>query len=234
MSRSCPQIGRGARWWEDAAVDRVPVDRRQLAALMALTFSTGVVDAVSYLGLDRVFTGNMTGNVVLLGLALTGAAGLSVVGASAALVGFLAGTTLGGRVVRGSTPGWNGRVALVLGVLGVLLLVVEPVGRASLTTTTTTLGVAMGLQAAAARHVAVPDVSTVAVTNTLIGLGSDFALGTGRSQRRALQATVVALIVLGAVVGALLLRWHLVAGLGLATLVVASAAVLGRPDRPAR
>ncbi|WP_370187791.1 YoaK family protein [Aeromicrobium sp.] len=222
-------------------MDRVPVDRRQIAALMALTFSTGVVDAVSYLGLDRVFTGNMTGNVVLLGLALTGAAGLSVVGASAALAGFLAGTTLGGRVVRGSTPGWNGRVtglltvvALVLGVLGVLLLVVEPVGRAALTTTTTTLGVAMGLQAAAARHVAVPDVSTVAVTNTLIGLGSDLSLGTGRSQRRALQATVVTLIVLGAVVGALLLRWHLAAGLGLATLVVASAAVLGRPERPAR
>lgn len=222
-------------------MDRVPVDRRQLAALMALTFSTGVVDAVSFLGLDRVFTGNMTGNVVLLGLALTGAAGLSVVGASAALVGFLAGTALGGRALRGSSPGWNGRVtallavvALVLGVLGAVLLVVEPVGRAALTTTTTTLGVAMGLQAAAARRVAVPDVSTVAVTNTLIGLGSDSSLGVGRPGRRTLQAAVVVLIVLGAVVGALLLRWHVVAGLAAASLVVASAAVLGGSERPAR
>ena len=34
-------------------------------ALLALTFSTGLVDAVSYLGLGRVFTANMTGNIVL-------------------------------------------------------------------------------------------------------------------------------------------------------------------------
>lgn len=222
-------------------MDRAPVDRRQLVALMALTFSTGVVDAVSYLGLDRVFTGNMTGNVVLLGLALTGAAGLSVVGALAALVGFLAGTAVGGRTLRGSDAGWNARVtgllalvAAVLGSLGAVLLLADPGGRPALTAVTTTLGVAMGVQAAAARHVAVPDVSTVAVTNTLIGLGTDSPLGAGRSGRRTLQATVVALIVLGAVTGALLLRWHVVAGLALATVVVATAAVLGGRVRAPR
>ena len=32
----------------------------------ALTFSTGIADAVGYLALDRVFTGNMTGNVARL------------------------------------------------------------------------------------------------------------------------------------------------------------------------
>ena len=35
-----------------------------LGLMLALTFTTGIVDAVGYLGLDRVFTGNMTGNVV--------------------------------------------------------------------------------------------------------------------------------------------------------------------------
>ena len=45
-----------------------------LPLMLALTFSTGIVDAVGYLGLDRVFTGNMTGNVVILAeqLALSG------------------------------------------------------------------------------------------------------------------------------------------------------------------
>jgi hypothetical protein len=38
--------------------------------MLALTFTTGIVDAVGYLGLDRVFTANMTGNVVILGMAL--------------------------------------------------------------------------------------------------------------------------------------------------------------------
>jgi uncharacterized membrane protein YoaK (UPF0700 family) len=30
--------------------------------MLALTFSTGIGDAVGYLSLDRVFTGNMTGS----------------------------------------------------------------------------------------------------------------------------------------------------------------------------
>jgi uncharacterized protein DUF1275 len=42
-------------------------DDSLVIALIALTFTTGLIDAVSYLGLGRVFTANMTGNVVLLG-----------------------------------------------------------------------------------------------------------------------------------------------------------------------
>jgi uncharacterized membrane protein YoaK (UPF0700 family) len=37
-----------------------------------MTFSTGLVDVVSYLGLGRVFTANMTGNIVLLGFGIAG------------------------------------------------------------------------------------------------------------------------------------------------------------------
>ena len=39
-------------------------------ALLALTFTAGLVDAASYLGLGHVFTANMTGNVVLLGFGI--------------------------------------------------------------------------------------------------------------------------------------------------------------------
>ena len=38
------------------------------ALLLALTITTGLIDAVSVLGLGRVFTANMTGNIVFLGL----------------------------------------------------------------------------------------------------------------------------------------------------------------------
>jgi uncharacterized membrane protein YoaK (UPF0700 family) len=38
--------------------------------LLALTWAAGSVDAISYLGLGHVFTAMMTGNTVLLGLAL--------------------------------------------------------------------------------------------------------------------------------------------------------------------
>ena len=44
-----------------------------------LTFTTGLVDAVSYLGLGRVFTANMTGNIVFLGFGIAGSGGLPVV-----------------------------------------------------------------------------------------------------------------------------------------------------------
>ena len=46
-------------------------------ALLVLTFTTGLVDAVSYLGLGRVFTANMTGNIVFLGFGSRAAAGSS-------------------------------------------------------------------------------------------------------------------------------------------------------------
>ena len=38
--------------------------------LLVLTLAAGSVDAISYLGLGHVFTAMMTGNTVLLGLAL--------------------------------------------------------------------------------------------------------------------------------------------------------------------
>src|SRR5882724_10427133 len=70
-------------------------------ALLVLTFSTGLVDAVSYLGLGRVFTANMTGNVVLLGFGIAGSGGLPVVAPLVSLGAFLAGSAAGGRLALG-------------------------------------------------------------------------------------------------------------------------------------
>ena len=41
--------------------------------LLLLTATTGLVDAVAFLGLGHVFTANMTGNIVFLGFAVAGA-----------------------------------------------------------------------------------------------------------------------------------------------------------------
>jgi uncharacterized membrane protein YoaK (UPF0700 family) len=78
--------------WDDA--------RRHLVLMLALTFTTGIVDAVGYLGLDRVFTANMTGNVVLLGFAAAGAPGFSVAASLASLGAFLVGAVGAGRLVH--------------------------------------------------------------------------------------------------------------------------------------
>ena len=69
-----------------------------LATLILLTLVSGVVDAVSYLGLGHVFVANMTGNVVLLGCAAAGAAGFSVSATLTSLAAFVAGAVVSGRV----------------------------------------------------------------------------------------------------------------------------------------
>src|SRR4051794_15673941 len=72
-------------------------DRRPLVrALLILTVTTGLVDAVSYLGLGHVFTANMTGNIVLLAFGVAGSGGLPVVAPLISLGAFLVGAGIGG------------------------------------------------------------------------------------------------------------------------------------------
>src|SRR2546423_14646474 len=75
-----------------------PAAEKTLAyALLGLTAVTGLVDAVSFLALGRVFTANMTGNIVLLAFATAHVSGLSIARSSTALLAFLVGAVLGGR-----------------------------------------------------------------------------------------------------------------------------------------
>jgi uncharacterized membrane protein YoaK (UPF0700 family) len=209
----------------------VPRDGFHLALMLALTFSTGVVDAVGYLGLDRVFTGNMTGNVVILGMAIVGAEDLPVLGPLLALAGFMAGAALGGRVLRHAAAGWSRRTTVLLALVAVIMLAVavlllvagEDLAKPVATSVTTVLGAAMGVQAATARFIAVKDVTTVVVTSTITGLAADSVLGSGRGGGSARRAAAVVLILAGAAAGAALLTWELGAGLllsGAITLVV--------------
>jgi uncharacterized membrane protein YoaK (UPF0700 family) len=71
------------------------LQRRRNGLVLLLACVAGGVDAVSYMSLGHVFTANMTGNTVLLGLALGQAESRAVVRSSLALIGFLAGAFLG-------------------------------------------------------------------------------------------------------------------------------------------
>ena len=66
--------------------------------LLVLTVVSGLIDAVGYLGLGRVFTANMTGNVIVLGFAAVGAPGFSVPLTATSLGCFLLGAAAGGRL----------------------------------------------------------------------------------------------------------------------------------------
>ncbi|MFT4298373.1 MAG: YoaK family protein [Aeromicrobium sp.] len=214
-----------------------------LGLMLALTFSTGVIDAVGYLGLDRVFTGNMTGNVVILGMAVAGADDLPIAGPLLALGGFLAGAALGGRALRGrASTGWDGRITVLFGLVAAVLFAVSGVlladehpAHGPALALTTALGAAMGLQAAVARFIAVKDVTTVVVTSTITGLAADSVLGGGKPGHANRRMAAIALITTGAGVGALALQVHLGLGVLIAAALTAAVTATGHLlHRPAR
>lgn len=222
---------------------RVTGERMHLRLMMALTFTTGVIDAIGFLGLDRVFAGNMTGNVVILGMAAAGTDDFPVTGPALALIGFLLGAAHGGRVLRGAPRGWSGRVTSSLGtvaaitlVLGVVFRTVDHLPEPLTMAATGLLGTAMGLQAGVARHLGVAEVTTVVVTSTLTALASQSRIAGGTGEHGGRRALAAALILAGAAAGAVLLRAGVGAGLltagGIMAAVVAVGAAHARAVRP--
>jgi uncharacterized membrane protein YoaK (UPF0700 family) len=192
-------------------------------ALLALTFASGMVDAVSYLGLGRVFTANMTGNVVLLGFAIANSGGLPILAPAISLgsfalgagVGGLLGSKLGHRHAAHVGAAWTLQAAL-LTFATVLAAAAPPhAGSASRDVVIATLALAMGVQTATARRLAVPDLPTTVLTQTLTGLVADSRLFGGWGPGTARRGTAVAAMLGGAVAGALLLKASLVLALAL-------------------
>lgn len=203
------------------------------ALLLTLTVVTGLVDAVSYLGLGRVFVGNMTGNVVFLGFALGGTTSLSALASVVALGAFLAGAVAGGRVadrysahrghlLRTTTAAQTVLVAATVVIAGVEDAPVTPGVRYALIVF---LGLAMGLQTAAARRLAVPDLTTTVLTQTLTALAADTP-GGGETSRPGRRLLSVLAMLLGALIGAALIAdGHLVLALVLTLLLLAATTV---------
>jgi len=173
---------------------------------------TGLVDATSYLKLGHVFVANMTGNVVFLGFGIAGAGGISIWASLTALGSFLVGGVCGGRigVRRSSNRGRHLATAaatelvLVAAALVVAAFSTDHIGTGSRYAAIALLAVAMGVQNAAARKLAVPDLTTTVLTMTLTGVAADSALGRGQGSKVGRRALSVAAMLLGALIGGLL------------------------------
>jgi len=185
-----------------------------VVALFGLTFVTGVIDAVSFLGLGHVFTANMTGNVVLLGFALGGTADLSVGRSLAALCAFATGSVVGGRLTneRQRTPARQLLIAMHAEVLflclaaGAALLAGGDTSFARLSPVIVLTAVAMGLRNAIVRKLAVPDLTTTVLTLTVTGLAADSVLAGGAAPRSGRRMLSILTMGSGALVGTMLLR----------------------------
>lgn len=178
------------------------------ALLLGLTVVTGLVDAVSVLSLGRVFVANMTGNVVFVGFALAGAPGFSLSASLSALAGFLIGA-FGGGVAVDRTSAKPRRLlfnavffefALVAASVAVAQPAAVPYSEPVRDAIAGMTAVAMGIQNATARRLAVPDLTTTVLTMTLTGLAAEVR---NRNQPALIRRLLAVLCMFGgAIVGA--------------------------------
>lgn len=205
------------------------------ALLLALTAAAGWADALSYLALGRVFTANMTGNLVLLGLAVGNVQPGGVQRSAVALVAFALGALLGSWVTRDAAGAWPARVTAALGVEAAALAAFAVLwwAHAPLAPLIALSALGMGIQSAAVRRLAVAGVATTFVTGTVTTLMAGLA-ALRPAGSSALQAAVLAALLAGATAGAAVWsHWPGAAAAGptalLAAVTIAAAARRVRP-----
>ena len=182
---------------------------RLIVVLLAMTATTGIVDAVSYLGLGHIFTGNMTGNIVVMGFRLCGVAGISLRRSIIALICFMLGAVAGGRMSRRLTPRHSrisalvAEAALLFIAAGISFKAGGPDGIVAV------MALAMGLRTAVVRRLGVADLTTTVLTLTITGLAADSGLAGDTNPRWRRRCAGILCMLSGAAAGAALLRFSL-------------------------
>ncbi len=183
------------------------------ALLLLLSATTGLVDAVSVLGLGKVFTANMTGNIVFLGFAMAGAGEFVAAPCAVALVAFFAGAFIAGRVGHALSPRplreW---LLLAAGIETTLLWLAAavaglagggtPPANWALFSIIALTAIAMGFRNATIRQLKVPDLTTTVLTLTITGIAADSRLAGGTAPNLPRRLAAILAIFVGALVGA--------------------------------
>ncbi|WP_302931545.1 YoaK family protein [Actinomadura sp. WMMA1423] len=177
--------------------------------LVLLTIMTGLVDSVSFLELGNVFVANMTGNIIFLGLGL-GGSGTEVLLTSLSTGSYCVGALVGGRFAfkgiehKGRLLGAaTATQACALVAAAVIVATVGHGAGPGRLAVIAVLAVSMGWQYAIVQRLEVPDFRTVVITTTLTSLLAGCDESRSRLARKSLS---IAALLLGAAIGALLIR----------------------------
>jgi uncharacterized membrane protein YoaK (UPF0700 family) len=188
--------------------------------LFLLTWTAGIMDALSYLRAG-VFTANMTGNTVVLGLAIAGRERSRAVPALAALCAFATGCLIGSFVLLRRSPRrhWSddlklgSRLELPFVAAFVLLSALEP-GRPPYPVgigLTILAAISLGIQSVAVRQLRIAGVVTTFITGTMTTAVASWVAkrdpGSGEQARGSplLLGSILLCYVIAAAVGAALL-----------------------------
>jgi uncharacterized membrane protein YoaK (UPF0700 family) len=197
--------------------------------ILWFTWAAGCVDAIVYI-VAHVFTANMTGNAVLLGISLGRELSMATVHSLVALVTFTAGVIMGSILVGEKVHGipWKGvRIATLIETMvlalfaAVFFLPLPHSSEISLELLISLSGFAMGMQSATVKRLNLPGIATTYITGTMTSLisglihhwGSEESEGDetedppGLHPSIALQAWVFMLYALAAVSSAVLYKY---------------------------
>jgi len=150
------------------------------APILLLTWVAGTVDAIGYLSLGHVFTANMTGNAVLLGLALGQGQSQAAFRSLFALGGFALGVTIGAILAHRTGTDIDQRRAFVGPIFAETMILAAfavtfhlpmiPRNQYTLHVLIGLCAVAMGIQSAAVRRLKLPGIATTVLTGTITSL----------------------------------------------------------------
>jgi uncharacterized membrane protein YoaK (UPF0700 family) len=204
-------------------------DRFTVAALLLLTFATGLADSISILVLGHVFVANMTGNVIFLGFWLAPRTSIDLTAVAVALPTFVCTTILSGRLSRffgERTRAWITTVLATEIALLAALSILAGAGVLHYHDNTKlimigVLAVTFGLQHSSARQFGIRELSTTVLTSTIVSLGMDSRLAGGTGEREKLRLSVVFTMCAGALVGATMSRFVVAPVFAVTAVVVA-------------
>jgi uncharacterized membrane protein YoaK (UPF0700 family) len=199
--------------------------------LLALALGAGAADAAAFLGIGRVFIANMTGNTVLLGVAIGRGSGGDFLRAASALVGFGIGVSVGTMLIsRGESQ--FPRLARHAFVVETAALVLLLVGWAAIGVSSAryeligVAGMAMGIQSAAVLAAHTGGIATTYVTGTLTSAIARFTSrlrGVAPAGDARLPGEVWVTYAAGAIAGGLTEKWWGAGAIGITLAVVAAA-----------
>ncbi len=191
--------------------------RRFALVIVLLALGSGAVDAFSFAALGAVFASVMTGNLVLLGLAVVQADPGPLVRAAAALAAYFAGVLATAAWLRhtrfAEADPWPGRVVAVVAVVpaaqtlvlaGWLVHLGHP-GPAARVVLLVMSAFAMGVQSAGVNTLPVAGAATTYLTGTLTELATELAQTAVPVTTR--RFAVLGAALAGAALDAVLLAW---------------------------
>ncbi len=162
-----------------------PSTQRFDLMLLLLAGVAGSIDVMSYFRLQHVFTANMTGNTILLGLSIGQGKLASSLHSMAALLGFIIGALLGSLIVENKKRNWRFYIRLSFGIESGIIAILtilwfrhrEPLTDAALFISIGLSAIAMGMQSATVRNLKIPGVVTTFITGTITSIAMSLVQG---------------------------------------------------------